>query len=1772
MKKALALILSLVMVFCMIPIVASADSTPLGQVREAVLGGSTASYTVTGQVIEQDGNNVYLQDDTGGLCVRFTAPITCNLGDTVTATGEGYIYNTLPQLSNSVLVGEVVSGTGPITPTVVTIPELSAHLCEYVQLRGVEITEVYDGSGSYTNPNVTVTDGTNSVQVYRAVMDKVDGEWEFKVGDKVNITAAVSIYSSTYQLRNTVADEWEEYVELVAKPTLTPDGGTVAPNSTVTIACTTEGATIYYRIDEGEYAEYTAPIVLTASCTVSAYAEDAAGNRSETASASFYVSDGSAMNIVEALAAGTVSEATVYGQLVYRFGNYGGLNSSILQYKHTDGEIYGLQVYNSLDSYTDATATPVEIGDWVVITGALGPYGNVQQMQSLTVIEKAPAELEGEDVTAAQVYESLAAVKADKANLLSEYVLVKNIKLGAYNDNGSTTVTDPTDSSITMPIYRAADYTKWHAEGDVVDMYCVVSAYGSTDQFRNGSIADYVKTVADTEGPIITLPETFLDAQILTDFYVSITVEDYSGVDSVKLAYTIDGNDFEADMVAGADNAYTYTIPAAQVTGGSAIAFTVTAVDKAATPNNSTANGSITIVDLPQIIAFTPASNFASGDDKRPVVSVTFANVGNNPTITMTLNGEAVTPVISGNTATYTPAADMADGKYTVTVKITRADSKEIEQTWSFYVGEAQYAFYFGQLHSHTAEYSDGSGTLEQAFEYAKYTAKNVDFLAVTDHSNYFDTSSNLGDMTDPTKGTMTSDGSQTLWQEAKATTAAYTDDTFVAIYGYEMTWSGQYGHINTFNSVGFESRNNSTYVVRNGPGLTAYYDRLVEVAELDEAAGRGSTINQFNHPGTTFGTFEDFAHYSVAYDELITMIEVGNGEGKVGGSMYWPSYEYYTLALDKGWHLAPTNNQDNHKGSWGDSNTCRNVIYTDDFSEEGIYQAMRDLNIYATEDEDLEILYTLNGERMGSVLSLDESETLTISVEFNDPTDRVSKVSIIANGGVTVESRSFGTRSGTWEVEIPNTYSYYYIRIDGADAQIAVTSPVWTKEVTKIGISSVTKDTVVDLIDEPITFTTTLYNYEQQGLEVDKVAYYIDDVLRHTNNNEFTVAPETEDSSATWAYTPKAEGRFTMRVEVTAYLNDTMYVFTQSLSFTVRNGADMKTMLIDASHANFYVSGNYADSDTAFIELAAEYGVRSEHITDETGITDEVLEGCDLLVLTVPFRGASISVADVLYTDDEIAAIKKYADNGGNLIICSKSDRLEPTAQEEWASVISNELLEAVGAKARIGKGIVADVVNNTNESYRLHFVGKEFYNYESALCAYLPETTNSMFSCYNGAPVILNGATPVVTAFDTTFVSSYADYYTGSSYMPNPDTEKSTYYYSACGDQEDVVVVAEETLPGGGFCITAGVTFFSTFEVKVEVENAGTLQNTNYQIVCNLFEMLNPPTITPISEIMEDGKLNISYTIEGWVTSNASGYDQETAFFDCIYVQDESGRGINVFPVSGNYQIGQKVRVSGMTASYMGEIELNAGNEYGGKVVDITLPYAERVELIDIDFTLADRQTIDTYSVDTTRLQAELDTICAEVKNTLVEPVASAENMEILEDGSVQYPNQDSYLMDVVTCARAMSSAKLGGLVEIYGKVTKVEYDDNGVLGAIYVNDGSGTAIVFLDGYIDCDCENCARADGADYHDLSAVQVGTTVRVRGIASMGQNSYENSERIGSRIRIRNRADIEVWLGSIPKTGESITAIMWVGLVLILAAGACCGVVIARKKLRNTKA
>ena len=74
-------------------------------------------------------------------------------------------------------------------------------------------------------------------------------------------------------------------------------------------------------------------------------------------------------------------------------------------------------------------------------------------------------------------------------------------------------------------------------------------------------------------------------------------------------------------------------------------------------------------------------------------------------------------------------------------------------------------------------------------------------------------------------------------------------------------------------------------------------------------------------------------------------------------------------------------------------------VVLTDNFTEAGLYQAMADRQVYATEDQNLRVYYYLNGELMGSIIDTgDEDVTeVRIKVSISDPDgEALGKIEII--------------------------------------------------------------------------------------------------------------------------------------------------------------------------------------------------------------------------------------------------------------------------------------------------------------------------------------------------------------------------------------------------------------------------------------------------------------------------------------------------------------------------------------------------------------------------------------------------------------------------------------------------------------------------------------------------------------------------------------------------------------------------------------------------------
>ena len=1100
---------------------------------------------------------------------------------------------------------------------------------------------------------------------------------------------------------------------------------------------------------------------------------------------------------------------------------------------------------------------------------------------------------------------------------------------------------------------RYSQYLEYYS-----DSYKTYSMYNVTDytiySFFFYGVADSVKLdggVVNDPAVVFTSADTVKAGQ---DYTLTFTVNDVKAVS--KLEILVDGKTAGVitDYTADGKN-YTANVSAAMLAGADKVTLTV----RVTNASGASYSGSLvlTVVDEPSIGAVTPLKGSQTGSDKRPVISAEIINAGENPTLEMTVNGQRVNAVYAGGRLTYTPAADMTDGRTNVTVTVTRADGKTASFNWFFTVGQAQYQLYFGQLHSHT-QYSDGAGSLDAALDYVKNLPEsaNVQFVAFTDHSNYFDTTGAANPEGALYDMSLASASSQETWNSYRSSVAAFNEanaGSLVALAGFEMTWSGGPGHINTFNTPGIVSRNNSTLNNKTDyAGMRAYY------ALLSQQEGADS-LSQFNHPGNTFGTFGDFAFWDPVIDSRMYMVEAGNGEGQIGAGGYYPSYEYYTMALDKGWHLAPTNNQDNHKGRWGNANDARDVILTDDFSEQGIYDALRAMRMYATEDKNLEIGYTVNGMLLGSSLT-EVPEKLNIHVTVNDPdaSDSISKVEVIVNSGKTAYTWDDPAvlATGDLSVTLDPDYSYYYIRVTQGDGDLAVTAPVWVGETLKLGISDVTCGTSTPVTGEAMTVTTTLFNSESTDANIKSITYAVGSQVLASATDVGTVPAS---GTLALSYDVSFDTARVYKVTATVVLEQDgkEYVFTKDITLDVLNADDLVYIGIDASHYNEYVAGNYKDSMGNFGNLAGQYNVR----TVELKTSDELIAACSnpkfkALILTAPSRRLADAQTDPrTYSAAELAAITAFNSNGGTVILAGWSDNYEnydviqnnPAIKHMAAT--QNEVLQALGSSLRISDDATYDDVRSAADGvdkWRLYFntYGQSFLTDGVIVDAEHPydRLYTEVFSHYGGASVYAVDAdgkptstlpatvSPVVYAHSTTYSVDVDKDGLGGANVPK---------YAYAENDSRLLAMASEQLEGKGLIIVSGAAFMSNFEVQATISDNGSEKNySNYKICENLLRAINPVKVTDIATVQAQTEAGHKYTIEGVVTSNASGYDKATAFFDCIYVQDETG-GINCFPVAGEFKIGDVVRVTGVTETYQGENELQVSSiEKIGETTPVT------------------------------------------------------------------------------------------------------------------------------------------------------------------------------------------------------------------------------------------
>ena len=315
--------------------------------------------------------------------------------------------------------------------------------------------------------------------------------------------------------------------------------------------------------------------------------------------------------------------------------------------------------------------------------------------------------------------------------------------------------------------------------------------------------------------------------------------------------------------------------------------------------------------------------------------------------------------------------------------------------------------FYFGNLHSHT-EYSDGKGTPAEGYLWARDNA-GYDFYAVTDHDLQI---------------------SGREWDRTLEHANAYENPGYFAtLRGFE--WSHPYyGHVNVFNT---SSITNWISKIR----LTWFYEWLDDK----------NALAQFNHPGREDEVFHDLKFKSHVADNFYG-IETGNkGTGNNDGEFL----SYYQMALDKGWRVAPTNNQDNHSLS---TNTHRSVMIMPYLSRQDMLDTMRARRIYSSDDPNMKVVFKLNDAWMGDIVPA-TGTPLEFNVQVFDD-EPIQRIELVSNYGEIISSVDYTEDNvqPTWNpVVMLDSNTYYYVKVyetnwfdedGGHNTQITVTAPIW--------------------------------------------------------------------------------------------------------------------------------------------------------------------------------------------------------------------------------------------------------------------------------------------------------------------------------------------------------------------------------------------------------------------------------------------------------------------------------------------------------------------------------------------------------------------------------------------------------------------------------------------------------------------------------------------------------------------------------------------------------
>ena len=266
----------------------------------------------------------------------------------------------------------------------------------------------------------------------------------------------------------------------VATPTFTPAAGSYISAQTVSLACTTEGATIYYTTDgtdpTTESTVYTEPFTVGTTATVKAMAAKEGMNNSAIGSATYTIIE--PMTIAAARALSNNEYALVQGVVTFIDGRN----------VYVQDETAGIDLY--LNNNTVPTA--LAIGDMVLGYGKKTVYNGLVELTSINGGDANQFGILSSGNPLPVVEKTIAEILADHSGsqmLQSTRVQITDAIVGTINNNNNTPITQ---GESTLNIYKLP-VVEGLEEGDIATVIGVIGCYNNP-QLRVASAADVTYT------------------------------------------------------------------------------------------------------------------------------------------------------------------------------------------------------------------------------------------------------------------------------------------------------------------------------------------------------------------------------------------------------------------------------------------------------------------------------------------------------------------------------------------------------------------------------------------------------------------------------------------------------------------------------------------------------------------------------------------------------------------------------------------------------------------------------------------------------------------------------------------------------------------------------------------------------------------------------------------------------------------------------------------------------------------------------------------------------------------------------------------------------------------------------------------------------------------------------------------------------------------------------------------------------------------------------